>query len=87
MKIYNSMTGKKHTPETIEYITKLKQEQSGIKIICVETGEIFLSMGEASKIKNIVPLTVKRMPVCGGLIRERWRNANDTIPLAEQFRM
>ena len=63
-KIANSMTGKKHTPKTIEYITKLKQEQSGIKIICVETGEIFLSMGEASKIKNIDKTSISRC--CNG---------------------
>lgn len=63
-KISKAMSGKKHSVETIKQITKTKQEQTGFKVICIETGEIFQSMGEASKIKKVDKTSISRC--CNG---------------------
>lgn len=46
-KIRNSMYRHYHTEETKEKITKIKQQQQGIKVICIETNKIYPSLGAA----------------------------------------
>ena len=48
-KIRQSMYGHYHTKETKEKITKIKQSQSGIQVICLETNKIYPSFGAAMR--------------------------------------
>lgn len=48
-KIRNSMYGHYHTKETKDKIAKIKQQECGIQIICLETNKIYPSFGAAMR--------------------------------------
>ena len=48
-KIRQSMYGHQHTNETKEKIAKIKQAQSGMQVICLETNRIYPSFGAAMR--------------------------------------
>lgn len=50
----------KHSKEVIDKITATKIEKYGIHVKCIETNQIFNSMGEASKIMNIDKSSISR---------------------------
>lgn len=50
----------KHSQEVINKITATKIEKYGIHVKCVETNQIFNSMGEASRIMNIDKSSISR---------------------------
>lgn len=79
---FNGMYGTHHTPEANEKNRQAhlgKNNVNSIPVICIETGEIFWSMGEAGRAKNCDDTTICR--VCKGSKKTaggyRWRYATE----------
>lgn len=64
-KISAAMKGHTHTEETIQLITKIKQENSGKKVMCVETKNVYNSLGEAMRMTGVDKSSIAK--VCKGL--------------------
>ena len=63
-KIKASHLGKHRDPKTVAKMTATKIEKYGLAVICVETQQVFASMGEAARITGIDKTSISRC--CNG---------------------
>lgn len=83
-KIRQSLIGKHHTEETKALISKTKQEQSGKKVQCIETGIIYNSMGEAMKETGVDKSSIRKAckgeVITAGNFHWKFLDSNIEIP-------